>query len=65
MKSKSFSKAKNARVKGKGLSRSVKYIKKQRIRIDRRLCRSILKSTHSQDKVSANVLKNDGNREVI
>lgn len=65
MKSKSFSKAKRVRFKTKNLANKVRYIKKQRIRKDRRLNRSILKLSHNQDSIKNIILRNDGNREVI
>ena len=65
MKSKSFSKAKRVRFKTKNLANEVRYIKKQRIRKDRRLNRSILKLSHNQDSIKNIILRNDGNREVI
>ena len=65
MKSQEFSKAKRARFKTKGLANEVKYIKKERIRKDRRLNKSILKLTHNQDNIKNIILRNDGNREVV
>jgi hypothetical protein len=65
MKSKSFSKAKRVRFKTKNLANEVRYIKKQRIRKDRRLNRLILKLSHNQDSIKNIILRNDGNREVI
>lgn len=65
MKSKSFSNAKKVRFKTKSLANEVKYIKKQRIRKDRRLNKSILKFTNNQDNIINIILRNDGNREVI
>ena len=65
MKSKSFSKAKRVRFKTKNLANEVRYIKKQRIRKDRRLNRSILKLSHNQDSIKNIILRNDGNGEVI
>ena len=65
MKSKSFSKAKRVRFKTKNLANEVRYIKKQRIRKDRRLNRFLLKLSHNQDSIKNIILRNDGNREVI
>lgn len=65
MKSKSFSKAKRVRFKTKNLANEVRYIKKQRIRKDRRLNKIILKCSHNQDSIKNIILRNDGNREVI
>ena len=65
MKSQSFSKAKRVRFKTKSLANEVRYVKKQRIRKDRRLNKSILKLTHNQDNIKNIILRNDGNREVI
>lgn len=64
MKSKSFSICKRIRFKTKSFQKSIKYIKTQRIRKDRRLNKIILKCSHNQDNIVNIILRNDGNLQI-